>query len=83
MNKSRNENIEYDRIKEGVLPEQFLKETVFTPNPHSSLNDSKWKLLCGDERHNIVQIEECGESTGNLFNIFANKATPQTEGNGI
>lgn len=79
LNKSKNENIEYDRIKEGVLPEQFLKETVYTPNPYSSLDDSKWRLLCGDERHNIAQIEGCGESIGNLFNICVGIATLKDE----
>lgn len=79
LNKSSNENIEYDRIKEGAAPERFLKKTVFTLNPYSSLDDSKWRLLCGDERHNIAQIERCGESIGNLFNICVGIATLKDE----
>lgn len=79
LNKASNENIEYDRIKEGVAPELFLKETTFTLNPYSSLDDSKWRLLCGDERHNIAQIEGCGERIGNLFNICVGIATLKDE----
>ncbi|MGP1436085.1 MAG: HsdM family class I SAM-dependent methyltransferase [Phocaeicola sp.] len=79
LNKESNENIEYDRIKEGVAPELFLKETAFTLNPYSSLDDSKWRLLCGDERHNIAQIEGCGERIGNLFNICVGIATLKDE----
>lgn len=75
LNKSINEHIEYDRIKKGIAPEQFLKELTFTLNSYSSLNDSKWRLLCGNERHNIAQIEGCGESIGNLFNICVGIAT--------
>ena len=79
LNKAQNENIEYDRIKEGIAPELFLKKTNFTLNSYSKLDDSKWRLLCGNERHNIAQIEGCGETIGNLFNICVGIATLKDE----
>lgn len=79
LNKKKNDFIEYDRIKEGVEPLSFLHHLEFTNNSYSTLEKSKWRLLCGEERHNIAQIEGCGESIGNLFNICVGIATLKDE----
>lgn len=79
LNKKKNEYIEYDRIKGNTLPLDFLQNLEFTNNPYSTLDNSKWRLLCGEERHNIAQIEGCGESIGNLFNICVGIATLKDE----
>ncbi len=79
LNKTKNENIEYDRIKNGVRPVSFLQNLEFTNNPYSSLDDSKWRLLCGEERSNISKIEGCGESIGSLFDICVGIATLKDE----
>lgn len=79
LNKKKNEYIEYDRIKDGTQPMAFLQNLELTQNSYSMLDNSKWRLLCGEERHNIALIEGCGENIGNLFNICVGIATLKDE----
>lgn len=79
LNKKKNNDIEYDRIKKDLSPMSFLKKLKFTKNSYSALDSSKWRLLCGEERNNIEQIERCGESIGSLFNICVGIATLKDE----
>lgn len=75
LNKLKNENIKYDRIKDNEKPTEFLNHLSFTDNPYNSLSIKKWRLLCGSERENIYKIENIGETIGNLFNICVGIAT--------
>lgn len=79
LSKKCSEYIQYARIGRGQLPQQFLLSTSFTPNCYSSLNSKKWRLLCGNERENIEQIETIGIPIGELFNICAGIATLKDE----
>lgn len=75
LNKKKNLAIQYDRIKNGENPKDFLNKVHYTDNPYSFLSVKKWRLLCGKERENIAKIENCGESIGNMFNICVGIAT--------
>ncbi len=75
INKQKNNSIEYGRIKDNQTPSDFLNVIFFSSNPYDSLNPKKWRLLCGDERYNIKQIETIGEPIGQLFNICVGIAT--------
>lgn len=75
LNKQTNGSIQYGRIKEHEAPKDFLNVIFFSPNNYLSLNSKKWRLLCGEEHHNISQIENIGDSIGDLFNICVGIAT--------
>lgn len=76
INKSKNDSIEYARLKDGQQsPCKFLNAPSFSNNSYNGLNSKKWRLLCGEERFIIKQIESIGEPIGQLFNICAGIAT--------
>ena len=75
INKNKNDDIEYGRIKDGQSPKEFLNIIFFSSNFYNSLNAKKWRLLCGEERYIIKQIESVGEPIGQLFNICVGIAT--------
>lgn len=75
LNNKKNDFIEYSRIADEQMPEQYLWCTEFTNNWYDDLATKKWRLLCGDERENIHKIETVGEPIGNLFNICVGIAT--------
>lgn len=79
INKQKNTAIEYGRIKENQSPSDFLNIIFFTSNKYEGLNPKKWRLLCGDERYIIRQIESIGEPIGQLFNICVGIATLKDE----
>lgn len=79
INKLRNETINYDKINNEQSPKSFLKELSFSSNPYTELNKKKWRLLCGDERFNIRQIETVGQSIGEIFDICVGIATLKDE----
>lgn len=79
INKQKNHTIEYGRIADGQPPIEFLKDIPFSSNPYEELNSKKWRLLCGDERYIIKQIESIGEPIGQLFNICVGVATLKDE----
>jgi adenine-specific DNA-methyltransferase len=53
LNKTINESIIFDRIKEGYKPEDFLPIANGSPNYIKNLNIKKWRLLKTDEQKNI------------------------------
>lgn len=75
LNKQKNNTIEYGRIKENQTPSEFLNVIFFSSNPYEGLNAKKWRLLCGEERYIIKQIESIGDPIGQLFNICVGIAT--------
>ncbi len=75
LNRRRNETIGYGRIIDGQTPCEFLENVGLSSNSYDSLNVKKWRLLCGEERYIISQIESIGEPIGNLFNICVGIAT--------
>lgn len=75
VNKRKNDVIQYDRIEDIETPVEFLNNIETTDNSYNSLSIKKWRLLCGEERHNIYQIEHCGDSLKSLFNICVGIAT--------
>ena len=75
MSRAENEAIGYGRIKSGQNPCGFLSSVSFSANAYDVLNTKKWRLLCGEERHNINQIESVGKPIGDLFNICVGIAT--------
>ena len=79
MNKNRNENIFYSRIRNQDCPQDYLLNVELSPNSYSALLEKKWRLLCGNERENISILENCGESIGKLFNICVGIATLKDE----
>lgn len=79
LSKERNDYIQYARIGNNQHPEHFLFATYFTSNFYSTLSAKKWRLLCGNERQNIEQIESIGKPIGELFNICAGIATLKDE----
>lgn len=56
LNKTINEIIKFDRIKEGYKPEGFLLIANGSPNYTKNLNSKKWRLLKTDEQKNIKNI---------------------------
>lgn len=79
LNKEKNSFIEYSRIGENQTPEAYLWCLEFTNNFYRDLNTKKWRLLCGNERGNIHNIETIGEPIGALFNICVGIATLKDE----
>ena len=75
LNRHRNETIGYGRINDGQSPHEFLENVGLSSNFYDSLNVKKWRLLCGEERYIISQIESIGEPIGKLFNICVGIAT--------
>ncbi len=75
LNKQQNEEITYDRIKEGYTPEAFLLNANGSPNYLKNLNFKKWRLLKTDEQENIKKIESVGTPIGKLFDICVGIAT--------
>ena len=75
LNKQKNEEITYDRIKEGYSPEAFLQNANGSPNFLKDLNFKKWRLLKTDEQENIKKIETVGTPIGKLFDICVGIAT--------
>ena len=79
LDKKRNEVIDYARISRGERPMTFLGGLSFTKNDYDYLNVKKWRLLCGNERENIKNIEQCGDAIGSMFNICVGIATLKDE----
>lgn len=79
LNKLQNEAINYDRIKNGFSPEQFLINVNGSPNYLVNLNVKKWRLLKSDEQENIKTIETIGKPIGKLFDICVGIATLKDE----
>lgn len=79
LNKSQNEAITYDRIKDGYSPELFLTNANGSPNYLENLNVKKWRLLKTDEQQNIKTIETIGKPIGKLFDICVGIATLKDE----
>lgn len=75
LNKQRNTEIQYDRIEDNETPIEFLGKVETTGNPYDNLSVKKWRLLCGEERHNIYMIENSGDCLKTLFNICVGIAT--------
>lgn len=75
LNKHRNVDIQYDRIEDNETPIAFLENVATTGNPYNNLSVKKWRLLCGEERHNIHVIEHSGDCLKTLFNICVGIAT--------
>ncbi len=75
LNKEKNVSIMYDRIERGETPSNFLSDINCTPNKYSDLSEKKWRLLCGNERQNIKNIENQGQTLGELMNICVGIAT--------
>lgn len=78
INKSMNEAITFDRIKEG-LPENFLAKANGSLNYFKDLNPKKWRLLKSDEQKNIKIIETIGTPISKLFDICVGIATLKDE----
>lgn len=79
INKKTNKHILYDRISSDDLPLNFLRNLTLTHNDYNDLSQKKWRLLCGNERENIYNIENLGEPIGQLFNICVGIATLKDE----
>lgn len=79
LNKKQNEEITFDRIKDGYSPEQFLPNANGSPNQLKDLNFKKWRLLKTDEQQNIKIIETIGKPIGKLFDICVGIATLKDE----
>ncbi|MBD5195351.1 MAG: N-6 DNA methylase [Bacteroidales bacterium] len=79
LNKHKNDSIEYGRIKDNQTPFDFLNVIFFSSNPYEGLNAKKWRLLCGEARFIINQIESIGDPIGQLFNICVGIATLKDE----
>jgi adenine-specific DNA-methyltransferase len=79
LNKQENEVIKFDRITDGYSPEEFLKNTIGSPNYIKDLNFKKWRLLKTDEQENIKNIETIGKPIGRLFDICVGIATLKDE----
>lgn len=79
LNKKNNSNIQYDRIERGETLAHFLSSITLTPNKYSDLSEKKWRLLCGNERKNIMAIENAGQTLGDLMNICVGIATLKDE----
>jgi adenine-specific DNA-methyltransferase len=79
LNKTINESITFDRIKEGYKPEDFLPIANGSPNYINNLNSKKWRLLKTDEQKNIKNIENIGSPIGKLFDICVGIATLKDE----
>lgn len=79
LNKTINESITFDRIKDGYKPEDFLPIANGSPNYIKNLNSKKWRLLKTDEQKNIKNIETIGTPIGKLFDICVGIATLKDE----
>ena len=79
LNKRQNEEITFDRIKDGYSPEQFLPNANGSSNQLKDLNFKKWRLLKTDEQQNIKIIETIGKPIGKLFDICVGIATLKDE----
>lgn len=79
LNRNKNSKILYSRIENTQNPIEYLSNVSLTSNLYDDLVDKKWRLLCGNERYNIMNIENCGEPIGNMFNICAGIATLKDE----
>ena len=75
LNKKVNSEIQYDRIEDNEKPIDFINNIETTDNFYIDLSIKKWRLLCGEEQHNIYMIENCGECLKSLFNICVGIAT--------
>ena len=75
LNKTSNEAIIFDRIKDNQSPEMFLEKANGSPNYLKNLNVKKWRLLKTDEQNNIKIIETIGTPIGKLFDICVGIAT--------
>ena len=79
LNKQKNNDIKYDRIKEDQNVEFFLTGVNGSPNSIKNLNVKKWRLLKTDEQENIKTIETIGTPIGKLFDICVGIATLKDE----
>ncbi len=79
LNNKENRGIEYSRIKDKQEIKDYLSNCSFTINKYEELSDTKWRLLCNNERSIIKKIEEIGEPIGKLFNIAVGIATLKDE----
>lgn len=75
LNKQKNDFIEYSRIENNIVPKDYLNCIRLSANYYIDLSQKKWRLLCSDEQQNIFNIENAGETIGNLFNICVGIAT--------
>ena len=79
LNKQENEAIEFDRIKKGQTPQDFLPEANGSLNYLKDLNVKKWRLLKTEEQKNIKAIETIGTPIKKLFDICVGIATLKDE----
>jgi methylase of polypeptide subunit release factors len=79
LNKQENEAIEFDRIKKGQTPQDFLPEANGSLNYLKDLNVKKWRLLKTEEQKNIKAIETIGTPINKLFDICVGIATLKDE----
>ncbi len=79
INKNKNKNILYDRIKENQNYQKFLKKLDYSHNDINNLNSNKWRLLKNNEQDNIKSIETIGRPIKELFDIAVGIATLKDE----
>lgn len=79
LNKTINESITFDRIKDGYKPKEFLQIANGSLNYIKNLDSKKWRLLKTDEQKNIKNIETIGSPIGKLFDICVGIATLKDE----
>jgi len=79
LNKRKNDQIIYDKIKDDQECDEFLNSANGSPNYLKNLNVKKWRLLKTKERENIRIIENIGTPIKQLFNIAVGIATLKDE----
>lgn len=75
LTKQENDAIIFDRLKNGVAPQEFLPTANGSPNYLKDLNVKKWRLLKSEEQKNIKIIETIGTPINKLFDICVGIAT--------
>ena len=75
LNKKKNDGIQFAKLDSGQDVKDFLNNADFTDNQYSDLSVKKWRLLTGNKRYNIEQIENIGDSIGSIFDICCSIAT--------
>lgn len=79
IDKNKNKNILYDRIKGNQNYQDFLKKLDYSHNNIDNLNNKKWRLLKSNEQDNIKSIEAIGTPIKELFDISVGIATLKDE----
>lgn len=79
LSKSKNEFINYSRIKDDESIDSYLNSLTFSKNLYNELNSKKWRLLQDSEKNIIKNIENIGTPIGELLTINVGIATLKDE----